>query len=474
LLCGILISLVTLPGVSAQANDNSTYIKEFAVPQPYLGPLAITYHDGKIWFTLDGSNAIGVFNPNDESFRMYALPWQPPSQVKQFGMEGIAVDKDGMVWFTHSSTSRIGRFNPQSQTFSGILVRPNASIFRLLPDKTGDVWYTDIQNNKIGFISPDGTAKEFDLPTAKSGPAGLFFDSFGKLWFTETFAKKVGVIDPQTNTITEFPLPRDFVNSPVGIVVDDNGVVWVADHGGAIIVRFDPKSNTWGKFVTSRPPPEIFPISLPNDLALDKQGNIWITEHGGNKIAKFDPKTSLLTEYVIPSTPAITLWLTMDDAENVWFAEADAGNIGKLDTKKPVPFTLTLSADTVSVAKDRESAFSASVESAQSIAKISMLSYGFPTALNVTAKTKEFAVQSIGSQKVDFQVSIRHEVDVGKYGFAISASDGKVLQTRTITINVEASRSNQDVLLYASVGIAGIVVVAIILFLLVFRRVWKS
>ena len=470
----MLVFLLVLPAVSAQAGDKSAYIKEFPVPKPYLGPLAITYHDGKIWFTLDGSNAIGVFNPSDESFKIYALPWQPTGQVSQYGMEGIIVDKGGMVWFTHSSTSRIGRFDPRSQTFSGIVVRPNASTFRVLPDKTGNVWYSDIQNNKIGFVSPDGSAKEFDVPTAKSGPAGLFLDSSGKLWFTETFAKKVGTLDPQTNVITEFPAPRDFINSPVGVVVDNNGIVWVADHGGAVIVRFDPKSNTWDKFITSRPPAEIFPISLPNDLALDKQGNVWITEHGGNKIAKFDPKTKLLTEYVIPSVPAITLWLTMDDAENVWFAEADAGKLGVLDTKKPVPFTLSVSADAVSVSAGKESAFSAAVESSQSIPKISMLSYGFPTALNVTARTKELVLQSAGSQKADFQVIIRHEIDAGKYGFAISASDGKVLQTKTININVEASRPNQDILVYASIGIVAVVVVAIVIFLFVFRRLWKS
>ena len=463
-----------LPAVSGQVNDSSTYIKEFAVPQPYLGPLAITYHDGKIWFTLDGSNAIGVFDPNDESFRMYALPWQPPNQVSQYGMDGIAVDREGMVWFTQSSTSRIGRFNPQSQTFAGIVIKPNASVFRVLPNKDGNIWYTDIKNNKIGFVSSDGRATEFDVPTANSGPAGLFFDSSGNLWFTETFAKKVGVLDLQTGKLAEFPAPRDFINSPVGIVVDKDGIVWVADHGGAVIVRFDPKSGTWNKFITSRPPPEIFPISLPNDLSVDKQGNIWITEHGGNKIAKFDPKTNLLTEYIIPSVPAIALWLVMDDAENVWFAEADAGKIGRLDTKKPVPFTLTLSADSVSVSAGKEAVFSADVESSQSISKVSMLGYGFPSSLNVTTRTKEFAVQSPGSQKTDFQVSIKHETDEGRYGFAISASDGRVLQTRTITINVEASRPNQDILVYASIGIVGVVVAAIVVFLVVFRRVWRS
>jgi|GEM_PF-1576834 len=470
----MLVSFLVLPTVLAQANDNSPYIEEFPVPKPYLGPLAITYHEGNIWFTLDGSNAIGVFSTNNKSFRMYSLPWQPTKQAAQYGMEGIAVDKDGMVWFTHSSTSRIGRFNPQSQMFSGIVVRPNASIFRVLPDKAGNIWYSDVQNNKIGLVSPEGAAREFDLPTAKSGPAGLFFDSSGKLWFTETFAKKVGVLDIQSSSITEFPAPRDFINSPVGIVVDNAGIVWVADHGGAAIVRFDPKNNTWNKFITSRPPPDLFPVSLPNDLLLDRQGNIWITEHGGNKIARFDPKTSLLTEYLIPSLPAITLWLTIDDAANIWFAEAEGGKIGKLDTKKPVPFTISIPADTVSISAGKEAIFSANVESSQTINKISMLSYGFPTALNVTAKIKELPVQRGGSQTIDFLVSIRHEIDQGKYGFAISASDGKVLQTRTITIDVEASRPNQDLVVYTSVGIAGVTIAAIVVFLLVFRRVWRS
>lgn len=464
-----------MPAVSAQVSSRQdSYITEFQVPQPHLGPLAIVHHAGKIWFTLDGSNAIGVFNPSDESFEIYGLPWKPSVQVRQYGMEGIAVDKDGIIWFTHSSTSRVGKFNPTSQTFSGVQIRQNASVFRVLADNDGNIWYSDIQNNKIGFISPDGTVTEFDLPTAKSGPAGLFFDSSGRLWFTETFAKKVGMFDPQTKSITEFPAPRNFVNSLVGIVVDGDDIVWVADHGGSAIASIDPKTNTWQKFLTSRPPPDIYPISLPNDIAIDRQGNLWIAEHAGNKIAKFDKKTGLLTEYIIPSVPAITLWLTLDDEGNVWFAEAQAGKIGKLDVKKPVSFSLVLSNDVISVSAGKPTSFSAVVEFSGSAPPISILSYGFPSSINITANPKQIPSQSSGSQRSELQINLGHGVDEGKYGFAISASDGRVLQTRTLTVQVQVERQNQDTMIFTSIGLVIATAIAIIVFIVMFRRLWKG
>ncbi|MBI2126445.1 MAG: hypothetical protein HYU02_03910 [Thaumarchaeota archaeon] len=463
---------IMLPLASAQAGEQpDVYIREVVIPRPHLGPLAILYaQGGSVWFTLDGSNALGVFYLVNGSFTIYDVPFRPPRPVSQYGMEGIAVDRNGMIWFTHSSTSRIVRFDPRSETFSATVIGINASAFRLLADNSGNIWYTDIRNSKIGFLALDGSNTQFDLPTQESGPAGLTFDSSGKIWFTETFAKKVGVFDPKTRTVTEFSPPRDFLNSPVGIVVDQDGIVWVADHGGSEVVRFDPKASSWRKFVTSKPPPEIYPIALPNDITIDKQGNLWVTEHAGNKIARFDPRTELLTEYVIPTSPAITLWLALDEGGGIWFAEAQGGKIARLDPSKPPPFSLALSADAISVPLGGQASLSANIDFSRSTTPVTVSTYGLPVTMKAVAN---ISAQADNSQKSNIQVIADHSTDEGTYYLSISASDGKVQQTRTVMVKVEANRSQQgDGLLY-SVIIVTIIIAGVGLAVVLFRRMWR-
>lgn len=467
-----LLVLLALPPASGQiAEKTSPYIREFKVPPPHLGPLAITHATGgNIWFTLDGSNALGVFQTSDNRFTIYNVPWKPTTQVRQYGMEGIAVDKIGNVWFSHSSTSRIGKFDPKAETFSGVVIRPNASVFRVLPDDSGNVWYSDVQNNMIGFVSPDGSVREFDIPTSKSGPAGLTFDSSGRLWFTETFAKKIGYFDLKTNEVIEFPYPREYVNSPVGISVQQDGIVWTSDHGGAAIVRFDPKSNTWKKFLTSRPPPEIYPISLPNDVVLDKNGYLWVAEHAGNKIARFDPRTEILTEYVIPSSPAITLWLTLDEKGNVWFAEAQAGKLGKLDISMSPSFSLNISTDAVTVRAGKVSNLSARIDVLRSGDPIVVSTYGFPNSINITASPRSITASSSS----DLKVRLAHALDEGTYYFSISAGDGNVFQTRTLLVKVEADKSHQEGMVLFAIGSLAVTGIVIVVFAIIFNRLWKG
>jgi virginiamycin B lyase len=462
---------IMLPLASAQAGEKpDAYIREVAIPRPHLGPLAILYDQGSVWFTLDGSNALGVFYPVNGSFVTYDVPFRPQSPVSQYGMEGIAMDRNGMIWFTHSSTSRIVRFDPKSQNFSGTVVGTNASAFRLLADNSGNIWYTDIRNNKIGVLALNGSNTQFDLPTQKSGPAGLTFDLSGKIWFTETFAKKVGVFDPKTRTVTEFSPPRDYMNSPVGIAVGQDGMVWVADHGGSEIIRFDPKANSWRKFVTSKPPPEIYPIALPNDITIDKQGNLWVTEHAGNKIARFDPRTELLTEYIIPSSPAITLWLALDEGGGIWFAEAQAGKIGRLDPSKSPPFSLVLSADTITVPLGGRASLSANISFSRSTTPVTVSTYGLPVTMKAVAN---ISAQADNFQKSDIQVFADHSTDEGTYYLSISAGDGKVQQTRTVMVKVEANRSQQPTGLLYSVIIVTIIIAGVVVAVMLFRRMWR-
>ena len=428
-----------IESVYAEKYSSSPYIREFDVPLLNSGPLAIDVaRDGTIWFTMEGANKLGSFNPVTKEFKLFQVPWKPDKEINHYGMEGIIADDRGFIWFTHGSTNKIGQFNPVSNSFRGYDIPTHESqpIFLIL-DEWGNLWFSELRGDKIGVIIENERIVEYDIPTEMSGPAGLAFDSEGKLWFTEAFSQSIGVLDPITGNINEFKPPESFIiYSPVGIIVDENDVVWFTDHGGSELIQFDPKINSWKKYSTSQAPPEIYPVSLPNDLEMDENGDLWIAEHAGNKIAKFDRSTQIMTEYTIPTFRAITLWLALAPDGKIWFAEAEGNKIGMIDPSEPVGFTLSVPKEPIIMNSDRVAYFLTNV----SRIKQSNNSLEFSTYGEINTVRFRFDPEILNNSSIISNVNVTmivpEELEEGKYVFSISIGEGSVSQTASIYLLV--------------------------------------
>ena len=140
----------------------------------------------------------------------------------------------------------------------------------------------------------------------------------GSVWLTEQGSNKLGRWDPQTQKITEY---QDDRRKHTIRIDPKTGQVWST---GAL-TRFDPKTEKYTHI------PDV-PTSY--GIALDADGNAWFTELlKTGKIGKVDAKTLQVTKYVIPTANARPRRIQVDTDGMVWFAEFDAGKIGRFDPK---------------------------------------------------------------------------------------------------------------------------------------------
>src|SRR2546421_5996943 len=189
------------------------------------------------------------------------------------------------------------------------------------PDKDGNFWVPYYgRANKIARLNPTtGEMQEFPVPNVGTAAIHSAVPApDGSVWLTEQGSNKLGRWDPETQKITEF---QDTLRKHTIRIDPKTGQVWST---GAL-TRFDPKTETYTHI------PEV-PTSY--GIALDAEGNAWFTELlKTGKIGKVDAQTMQVTKYVIPTPNARPRRIQVDTDGMVWFAEFDAGKLGRFDPK---------------------------------------------------------------------------------------------------------------------------------------------
>jgi copper transport protein len=116
-------------------------------------------------------------------------------------------------------------------------------------------------------------------------------------------------------------------------VLAPDGSLWYIDPLGAenngVVGLYNPDDNSSSRrFVI---PEE----GIPSGIAIDGNGSLWmpiVVGNGSDKVVKFDPATEQFSSYNIPTLDARPAGITSDSLGNIWFAEAGAGSIAKIDT----------------------------------------------------------------------------------------------------------------------------------------------
>ncbi len=412
------------------------------MPTRQAGPLAIALGpDGLIWFTESNSSKVASLNPKTKVVKEFQL------STTGIEMWGITV-AGGYVWYTEyqsqTGVGKIGRLDPTNGSLTEFSVpTPRSFPLQVVVSDSGEVWFTEFGGNKIGRLDPaKKVIEEFAVPSADSGPAGLVIDGRGRIWFTEGLKGKIAVLEPSAKSVTEYAPPSEFqIFSPVGIGIEPrDGSVWVADHGGNWIIKFEPSKGVWKKFHTSQPPPEVYPVSIPNGLAIDHSGIVWFTEHGGNKIGRLDPRTETIVEYHIPTGPVSTVfWLALDDSGNVWFTEFDGNKIGVVDGTKQISFDLQSSGRNLAVQAGTAGFVEISVN--RKAGRDSTLSLGLST--DVAKISVSYAPNRLlgpSDSKAKIEINIASDAKPGSYSALVTASDGTI--TLGVSIGLTVSEAS--------------------------------
>lgn len=116
-------------------------------------------------------------------------------------------------------------------------------------------------------------------------------------------------------------------------VLASDGSLWYIDPLGAenngVVGLYNPSDNSSSRRYV------ILGEGIPTGIAIDGNGNLWVplvVTSGDDKVIKFDPSAEQFSSYNIPTPDARPAGVTSDLLGNIWFAEAAAGSIAKIDT----------------------------------------------------------------------------------------------------------------------------------------------
>ena len=257
---------------------------------------------------------------------MWRLSPPPAARVVEYPMlekndipAAIAAGTDGSVWFTIDFSNAIGVFRDGKIDRIAKGSR-NMDPIGIAVDDDGNAWYADAPALSIGRISPKNEIKNFSLGTPVARLQRLTVAPDGAIWFAEGSAFSVTRLKDNILARYELQAAR---GAPYGVAIAPDGYAWATLQQAGQIVRIDPERGKTDWFWVPTP------ASAPTDIAADANGDIWFLEFRSNKLGRI--RNQAFTEYPIPSESrtAGLAGLTIARDGAVWFAMVRDGSLGR-------------------------------------------------------------------------------------------------------------------------------------------------
>jgi virginiamycin B lyase len=496
-------------GNNSNPNSNQ-YVTEYVLPTRCEMPLGIAVDNNasKVWYISTKNGTLGSYNIKENRFdQERTIPiWKSrQNPIDSSQVWTVKVDRENNIWFTDEKQNSIWRYNNLLKTFEFFNIPGISESFgttypvSLDFDSSGNIYFVGIRSTSLWFGNikemKNGTSDGISqIPIPLQGFAGIDPDliSTGSLVVDENnnsvwlsmlaFAKK-GLIfkyDINSKTFEVFNLPPD-LNSPVGIALENNNNsdLWITDHGTSIFYKLDYSDRKITKFVTSEASPRIFgrnstnqelaaagapsaAYTLPYWINKGSNGSIWFNEHTGNKIAVFNPVNMTLIEYWIPTQNALfgqcqptnakncgianLLQFSVGNNNEVWFSEWSENKIGRVDTDKELPFSVSSSEKDVTIAKGKSAEIklnlnmtSSSSSSGQTINMIKSGTFTATGALgNSTGSFSEesFSIAPGKSKQISFIFTPSSDLKSGEYTLMVGAENNAISYLKAIKINI--------------------------------------
>jgi virginiamycin B lyase len=181
------------------APPSTARVTEYPMLEKNDIPAAIaTGKDGSVWFTIDFSNAIGVFRDGKiERIEKGSRNMDPI---------GLAVDGQGNAWYADAPALSIGRISANNDIKNFPLGTPVARLQRLAIAPDGGVWFGEGSAFSVTRLK-DNVLERYQLQSARGAPYGVAIAPNGKAWATLQQAGQIVRIDPADGKIDWFWVP---------------------------------------------------------------------------------------------------------------------------------------------------------------------------------------------------------------------------------------------------------------------------
>jgi virginiamycin B lyase len=264
--------------------------------------------DGSVWFTIEFSDAIGVFrNGRIERLRKGSQNLEPL---------GLAADSEGGAWYTDASRRAISRVSPGGRIQSFPLPTPVVRLGRLAMAPDGSVWFADVTTASVTRLH-FGVFTRHDVGSLRATPYGIAVDARGMVWTTLQGADKLACIGSD-GRITAFDIPTQ--SGGLGdVTVDQRGAVWFLELQANKIGRY--AEGRFGEFMVPTPSAGL------TTLAAAPDGSVWFTELRAGMLGRL--RDGRIAEFRLPRVDGRPFGVAVDAANNVWYTDL-SGWLGML------------------------------------------------------------------------------------------------------------------------------------------------
>ncbi|MEO5863351.1 MAG: hypothetical protein ABIW48_04095 [Burkholderiales bacterium] len=267
--------------------------------------------DGSIWFTIDFSDAIGVFR-NGKIERI-------PKGSRNMDPIGIAVDHEGNAWYADAPALSIGRISPNNEIKNFPLGTPVARLQRLTVAPDGAIWFAEGSTFSVTRLKDDILAR-YELQSARGAPYGVAIAPDGYAWATLQQAGQIVRIDAESGKTDWFWAPTP-ASAPTDIAVDAKGDVWFLEF----------RSNKLGRIrnqeFTEYPIPSESRIAGVAGLTIAPDGAVWFAMVRDGSLGRF--KAGVFKFFRLPRFRARPVGVAADPAGNIWYVDL-TGYLGKI------------------------------------------------------------------------------------------------------------------------------------------------
>ncbi len=287
---------------------------EYPMLQPNDIPAAIAVgKDGAVWFTIDFSNAIGVFR-NGKIERI-------PKGGTNRDPIGIDVDDAGNAWYADTGALSIGRVSKNNEIKNFSLGTPIARMNRLAIAPDGAVWFAENSSNSVTRLKDD-TLERYDMQATRGTPYGIAVDKHGNAWATLQAAGQIVRINTQ-GKLDWFWVPTP-ASAPTDIVADRDGTIWFLEFRSNKLGRF--KNEEFSEY----PVPSEFSIAGLAGLAAAPNSDIWFAMVREHALGRF--RNGAFKTFTLRRPDARPMGVTVDPGGNVWYVDVK-GYLGMIAAK---------------------------------------------------------------------------------------------------------------------------------------------
>jgi len=372
-------------------------------------------HNGMVWFAQTNTGKVAKFDPLTETFTEYNNPvWEQiekmfvlsaiennmePTKLRSM-IWGIDYFPDGSIWFTDENTDAIWKFSIDTESYDRIsyskMDEDSSSLPQKLVIEGSKIIINDFTGGRLSFLDYAQDKQgllHYSVPSVMEDAVTSDFaiDSEKNVWYTNWVPSGQGILvkfdypgyefEVTQGEVTQGLLLQDFVEwynfpaglaTPNGVAVGPDQKIWLADTSSNYFFSFDPKTEEFTKYVTSIPTIDSYgnasgfiknPVSRPYWIE-HSDGNLIVNEHNANRIGVFNPSSEILVEYTVPSRNPN--WADCEGieycgvaqvfdfavaGEKIWFTEWVENNIGVVDTSIPLPFSIAIDKDKITLEK---------------------------------------------------------------------------------------------------------------------------